>query len=114
MPYISLKKKNRKSKRPLSESVKISTVALSFVSILFLSFASLAYLSHKNLNATKAYKLKDLEREHRILLDEGENQGVKLAKMKSLKLILEDEFISNMPPARNPMYIRADTALAQK
>ena len=114
MPYISTKRKNRKTKRPLSESVKLSTVALSFISIMFLCFTSLAYLSHKNLNATKAYKLDKLEQEHRVLLDEGENQGVKLAKMKSLKLILADEFIANMPPSKNPMYIRADTALAKK
>jgi len=112
--YLFVKRKKRKIRKPLSESVRAGTIALTFVSVALLCFASLAYLYHKNSTATMAYKLKDLEREHKKLLYESENQSAKLAKMKSLKKVMDDSFVSKMPLAKNPMYIRVDTAVARK
>ncbi len=65
----------------------------------------LYYVWILNVNATKWYDIRILEREKRSLLIEKELLDVKIAELESLSTILDEDNIKNMEKAENPNYL---------
>lgn len=74
---------------------------------------ALLILFHHNLNATKGYKLRTLERARSQLLLEQEVLNMQIAKSQSLEMLQNDPVVLGMEKPKNPKYIQADPSLMQ-
>ena len=100
--------------KTLSHKVEVGINALLFVIITLVTLIFLAYLANANRNATKGYALKNLELKRSNLLTENEVWDMEIAKVQALENIQKDPKIQTMVKANEPMYVRGDTAIAQK
>ncbi len=107
-PSIKLRSK------PLSHKVEVGINALLFVIITLVTLISLVYLANANRNATKGYALKNLELKRTNLLTENEVWDMEIARVQSLESIQKDPQIQKMVKANEPMFVRGDSAIAQK
>ncbi len=62
---------------------------------------------------TKGYQLRKLEMERDRLMSSREVQSTGISKLKALNSIRESSKISQMVPARTPIYLRQDGNVAQ-
>ena len=74
---------------------------------------ALLILFHHNLNATKGYRLRTLERARSQLLLEQEVLNMQIAKSQSLETLQTDPVVQSMEKPRNPKYIQADPTLME-
>jgi hypothetical protein len=100
--------------QPLSHKVEVGINALLFVIITLVALISLAYLANANQNATKGYALKNLELKRTNLLTENEVLDMQISKVQALENIQNDPQVQRMVKANEPMFVRGDTAIAQK
>jgi cell division protein FtsX len=75
---------------------------------------ALLILFHQNMNATKGYRLRSLERERSQLLLEQEVQNMEIAKAQALETLEADNKVQSMKRVKKPQYIRTDSTVAQK
>ena len=74
---------------------------------------ALLILFHHNLNATKGYKLRTLERARSQLLLEQEVLNMQIAKSQSLDTLQTDVQVQAMLKPIKPKYVKGDPSLAQ-
>lgn len=74
---------------------------------------ALLILFHQNMNATKGYRLRSLERERSQLLLEQEILNMEVAKAQALDTLQSDPKISAMQKITKPQYIQTETSLAE-
>lgn len=79
-------------------------------SLIFL--LALLILFHENANATKGYRLRSLEFERSQLLLEQEVLGMRIAESQSLEELSNDELVQSMRHASDPVFVRAERAVA--
>ena len=96
--FFSRRKKERDS---FEFWVKSTFIAMLSLIILLLIY----YVWILNVNATKGYDIRELEREKRELSIEKELLDVKLAELESLSNISSEDDLENMEDARNPEYL---------
>ncbi len=75
---------------------------------------ALLILFHQNMNATKGYRLRSLERERSQLLLEQEVQNMEIAKAQALETLEADGKVQSMRSVKKPQYIKTDSAVAQR
>ncbi len=75
---------------------------------------ALLILFHQNMNATKGYRLRSLERERSQLLLEQEILNMEVAKAQALETLQNDPKISAMQKITKPQFIKTETSLAEK
>ncbi len=91
-------------KRMMSSSTMLLLVVIGTLIIVL----ALLILFHHNLNATKGYRLRTLERARSQLLLEQEVLNMQIAKSQSLETLQTDPTVLNMEKPRNPKYIQAE------
>lgn len=74
---------------------------------------ALLILLHHNLNATKGYKLRTLERARSQLILQQEVLNMQIAKSQSLETLKNDPIVQNMLKPKNPKYIQTDSTYAE-
>lgn len=89
-----------------------TALLLSVIGTLIIVLA-LLILFHHNLNATKGYKLRTLERARSQLLLEQEVLNMQIAKSQSLETLQEDPQVQVMLKPSKPKYVQGDEAVAQ-
>lgn len=73
---------------------------------------ALLILFHENANATKGYRLRNLEHERSQLLLKEEVQNMLISQQQSLEVLQADEKIQSMIPAKNPVYVEDGRTVA--
>lgn len=101
-------------KMPLSERLERSIGAFVLLGLGLILLLAFLFLSSSNRIATRGYDLKVLENERAELLGENEILRMQIAEAQSLDRLAEDQVIQSMVKANEPLYIRGDTAVAQK
>lgn len=94
----------------LGTLVDQSTVLLMIVIGSLILLLALLILFHENANATKGYRLRNLERERSQLLLEEEVLKMQVAQEQALERLQNDPQVQAMIPPKQPVYIRAGTA----
>lgn len=89
-----------------------TALLLSAIGALIIMLA-LLILFHHNLNATKGYKLRTLERARSQLLLEQEVLSMQIAKSHSLDALQNDPQIFTMQKPVKPKYVQADVSIAE-
>ena len=84
---------------------------MGVIGLLILVLA-LLILFHENLNATKGYNLRTLERQRSEDLLRLEVMNMQIAQEQSLENLQEDPKIQAMIPVKNPIYIQGEHAVA--
>ncbi len=74
---------------------------------------ALLILFHHNLNATKGYKLRTLERARSELLLEQEVVNMQIAKSNSLESLQSDPQIQLMQKPTKPKYVQSEVSVAE-
>ncbi len=74
---------------------------------------ALLILFHHNLNATKGYKLRTLERARSELLLEQEVVNMQIAKSNSLQSLQSDPQIQLMQKPTKPKYVQSEVSVAE-
>ncbi len=74
---------------------------------------ALLILFHHNLNATKGYKLRTLERARSELLLEQEVVNMQIAKSNSLESLQSDPQIQLMQKPTKPKYVQSEFSVAE-
>ena len=98
----------------LTELVQQSTFLLmGVIGMLILSLA-LMILFHENLNATKGYNLRTLERQRSEDLLRLEVMNMQVAQEQSLQNLEADPKIQAMIPVKNPTYVQGEHAVAMQ
>lgn len=93
--------KRKKQKDSFDSGIKSTYIALlSIISMLLLYYVWIL-----NVNATKWYDIRTLEREKRELSIEKELLEVKIAELESLSNILDEQETRYMIEAKNPEYL---------
>ncbi|QQR83109.1 hypothetical protein IPJ72_04835 [Candidatus Peregrinibacteria bacterium] len=101
-------------KSPLSYKVEVGLNSLVFVIFLLITLLSLAYLANSNRNATKGYALKTLQLERSNLITKNEIWDMKVAQVQALDHLQSDPKIKKMIAASQPLFVRGDTAIANR
>lgn len=109
LPTLSEPLRRHSLKRMMSSSTMLLLVVIGTLIILL----ALLILFHHNLNATKGYKLRTLERARSQLLLEQEVLNMQIATSQSLETLQTDPLVQTMEKIRNPKYIQADPTLMQ-
>jgi len=73
---------------------------------------ALLILFHHNLNATKGYKLRTLERARSQLLLEQEVLNMQIAKSQALETLSTDPIVLTMQKVKRPQYIQVELSPA--
>lgn len=73
---------------------------------------ALFILFHENVNATKGYKLRSLERARSEDLLRLEVLNMQIAQQQALETLQGDARIQGMISVKNPVYVKGDTAVA--
>ncbi len=115
VPVVSLPAVTMAPRRhSLGRMMSSSTVLLLFVIGALIIVLALLILFHHNLNATKGYKLRSLERERTELLLQQEVLNMQIAKSQSLAALQNDQQILGMQKPAKPKYIRAASPIAEQ
>jgi len=75
---------------------------------------ALMILFHENANATKGYRLRELEHERSQLLLEEEVQKMHVAEEQSLQTLQNDAKIQAMISPKNKVYVVGEKAVAAR
>jgi hypothetical protein len=75
---------------------------------------ALLILFHENANATKGYRLRNLERERSQLLLEDEILKMQIAQEQALEKLQNDKKVTGMKPAAKPMYLNGEAEMARQ
>jgi hypothetical protein len=86
---------------------------MGVIGLLILVLA-LLILFHENLNATKGYRLRTLERQRSEDLLRLEVLNMQVAQQQSLENLQQETKIQAMIPVKNPVYVKGDSAVALK
>ena len=105
---------SRVRRNTLSRKVEVGVNALVFIIITLIALISLVYLANSNANATKGYSLKNLDAERSKLITQNEVWDMEIAKVQSLASIQNDPKIKSMVTVEQPLFIRGDTAIAER
>lgn len=101
-------------RRSLGRMMNSSTVLLLVVIGTLIIILALLILFHHNLNATKGYRLRSLERARAELLLEQEVLNMQIATSQSLESLKNDPQVQAMLKPKNFKYIQGEEALATK
>ncbi len=101
-------------RRSLGHLMSSSTVLLLAVIGTLIIVLALLILFHHNLNATKGYKLRSLEKARGELLLEQEVLNMQIAKSQSLDSLSNDPQVQAMLKPKNAKYIQGEESLAEK
>jgi hypothetical protein len=96
----------------LGELVQQSTFLLMGVIGLLILMLALLILFHENLNATKGYKLRTLERQRSEDLLRLEVMNMQVSQQQSLQNLEADPKIQAMLPVKKPLYVKGENAVA--
>jgi hypothetical protein len=96
----------------LGELVQQSTFLLMGVIGLLILVLALLILFHENINATKGYKLRTLERQRSEDLLRLEVMNMQIAQQQSLQNLQADPKIQAMIPVKKPTYVQGDQKVA--
>ncbi len=88
------------SRASLGKMVDQSTVLLMVVIGALILILALMILFHENANATKGYRLRNLERQRSQLLLEDEVLKMQIAEQQSLETLQNDPAVQAMQPPR--------------
>lgn len=91
-----------------------STVLLIAVIGTLIIVLALLILFHHNLNATKGYRLRSLERARAELLHEQEVLNMEIAKSQSLDTLSSDPQVQAMLKTKNAKYIHSEEIPVEK
>lgn len=69
---------------------------------------ALLILFHENANATKGYRLRELERSRSVLLLQQEVLNMQIAQSQSLQHLRDDHQIQSMIEGKKPVYVNDD------
>ncbi|MSR67518.1 hypothetical protein EXS65_01670 [Candidatus Peribacteria bacterium] len=97
----------------LGRMMHSSTALLLSVIGALIVLLALLILFHHNLNATKGYKLRTLERARSQLLLEQEVLSMQIAKSHSLDALQNDPQIFTMQKPVKPKYVQSDISIAE-
>ncbi len=75
---------------------------------------ALLILFHQNMNATKGYRLRSLERERSELLLEQEILNMEIAKSQALETLQNDPKIQAMQKVSKPQYVNTQMSVAER
>lgn len=75
---------------------------------------ALMILFHENANATKGYRLRNLEHERSQLLLEDEVLKMQIAQEQALERLQNDPKVQAMKPPKTTTYMNAEQAVAVK
>lgn len=90
-----------------------STVLLMVAIGSLILLLALMILFHENANATKGYRLRNLEHERSQLLLEEEILKMQVAQEQALEHLQNDAKVQAMqPPSKKPLYINVEAAMA--
>lgn len=92
-----------------SSTVLLLTTIGSLIVILALIIAF-----HQNVNATKGYRMRSLERERSQLLLEQEMLNMELARAQALVTLENDHGVQAMVKVTRPTYVESESELALK
>ncbi len=85
---------------------------LSTIGVLIIMLA-LLILFHQNLNATKGYKLRSLERVRNQLLIQQEHLNMLIAQAQALSTLQGDQKVKTMVQTNKPKYVKAEGSIAR-
>ncbi len=91
-----------------------STILLLVVIGTLIIVLALLILFHHNLNATKGYRLRSLERVRAELMLEQEVLNMQIAKSQSLDNLKNDPQVQAMLKPKNSKYIQGEESLPTK
>ncbi len=97
----------------LGRMMSSSTALLLSVIGTLIVVLALLILFHHNMNATKGYKLRTLERARSDLLLEQEVVNMQIAKSNALVSLQNDPQIQLMQKPTKPKYVQADLSVAE-
>ncbi len=89
-----------------------TALLLSVIGALIIVLA-LLILFHHNMNATKGYKLRTLERARSELMLEQEVVNMQIAKSNSLESLQNDSQIQLMQKPTKPKYVQSQVSVAE-
>lgn len=92
----------------LGKMVDQSTVLLMVVIGTLILLLALMILFHENANATKGYRLRNLERQRSQLLLENEVLQMQIAQQQSLETLQNDPAIQAMQQPKKTVYLTVD------
>lgn len=98
IPFFSERKTSR-------ENYKMSFTNTYILTILMIWFLWIYYVWSLNVNATKWYRIRNLELERRTLMFEQNLLNMKIAEVESLNSISEENTINIMESIENPNYL---------
>ncbi len=101
-------------RRSLGRMMSSSTVLLLIVIGTLIIVLALLILFHHNLNATKGYRLRSLERARGELLLEQEVLNMQIAKSQSLENLRNDPQVQAMLKPKSSRYIQSEDSLGAK
>lgn len=87
-------------KRTLSRQVVLGPISIRFLTILLLGVALLFYLIQSSAQATKGFRLSELEREKEKIAAEKERLEMEAARLRSLNQIKEETRSLNLEPIK--------------
>lgn len=96
----------------LAELVDQSTILLMVVIGALILMLALLILFHENANATKGYRLRNLEYQRTQLLLEQEIQQMQVAEHQAIEKLQNDTKIQTMITAKNPTYVTGVASVA--
>lgn len=106
---VSLFRRSHSSPVPrrssLGQLIDESTVLLMVAIGSLILILALLILFHENANATKGYRLRNLERQRSQLLLEDEVLNMQIADQQSLETLQNDPLVQNMQTAKKPVYL---------
>lgn len=85
----------------VDESIVLLMVAIGSLILIL----ALLILFHENANATKGYRLRNLERQRSQLLLEDEVLNMQIAQQQSLETLQNDPVVQGMNQPRTPAYL---------
>ncbi|EKD65981.1 MAG: hypothetical protein ACD_49C00070G0005 [uncultured bacterium (gcode 4)] len=98
IPFFSERKTSR-------ENYKMSFTNTYILTILMIWFLWIYYVWSLNVNATKWYRIRNLELERRTLMFEQNLLNMKIAEVESLNSISEENTTNIMESIENPNYL---------
>lgn len=98
IPFLSERKTTR-------ENYKLNFTKTYVLTLLMIGFLWIYYVWTLNLNATKWYKVRNLEIERRNVVFEQNLLNMKIAEVQSLENISNEPAILVMEVAENPKYL---------
>ena len=90
-----------------------TTLLMLSIGAIIMALAVLIFF-HENANATKGYRLRNLERERSKLLMEEEVLNMEVAQSQALEKLSNDRQVKAMVPVFRPLYARPDGTVAKE